>query len=623
MNRHGRQLWLAVALGAAVACSGCGRQSAATEQAAAELADAMGELAAQECSENGLLCATEEDLRELQELYMRFAGSMDVHAATQDGVTMLHLACEFKKPELARCLLADGADANAVTSGGYTPLALAVGPGGRGNDEAAVLQLVETLVRAGARPDSADAADSLLLAAGNAEKAAEGHPRRAVVARLIELGCRPTAESAADAIANGWQDILERSLPALQGTDAEARALLLETAAECRRETALRTVLAALPPDADTATCALVRLTAGLAAEAASGESADGESTDMPALVRMAGLLVQHGADFYRELPLDEADFCAADFVCAHAGAREAFRAAGLVPREPELRFTEGEALHRQVVKAGLLHRNRLPDNGEAFDRVAAIITDHQEHAGHGCGCDTCTEHNLQSSALALLAGTDPARTLELVAALPAWRSLQDWNAHGGSCLLATLSNDERGTGLPLPPAPVRHMAQEMERAKMFEEAYTMTTLLADNPQARPVLEEMAQDSARPALQAGALAALLRMDSLPAPSEYGVETWLGQHPGTTPTPAMQQALLLTSLHRFWAGEMAAEEQQRLFTAMEEIGAPEAAHHYRELARCLADPTRLDELTAREQGWKYKFTAQLARFIRSTFGTAPE
>ena len=104
---------------------------------------------------------------EIHLLMADFAATADAGlASTPSGITMLHLACLFKKPELARCLLLDKADPNATTAQGDTPLALAVAMRGAEDDTVtaeSVIRLIDILVAGGADITRHPAEDMPLL----------------------------------------------------------------------------------------------------------------------------------------------------------------------------------------------------------------------------------------------------------------------------------------------------------------------------------------------------------------------------------------------------------------------------------------------------------------------------
>ncbi|MBN1595785.1 ankyrin repeat domain-containing protein [candidate division FCPU426 bacterium] len=66
--------------------------------------------------------------KDLQGVTQLLQAGADVQAANSPaGDTPLHIACEVQSPEIAAVLLENGADVNAKTSGGVSPLMLAAG----------------------------------------------------------------------------------------------------------------------------------------------------------------------------------------------------------------------------------------------------------------------------------------------------------------------------------------------------------------------------------------------------------------------------------------------------------------------------------------------------------------
>ena len=141
-----------------------------------------------------------------------------------------------------------------------------------------------------------------------------------------------------------------------------------------------------------------------------------------------------------------------------------------------------------------------------------------------------------------------------------------------------------------------------------------MIELLSRCPDAKAEIEQFSRHSAG-ALKAGALAARLRQEGLPTPRDGDVELWLNnQRRNAEASPVVQKALLLTSLSRMWYGDMPPDEQQLMFDAMEEIGAPEAARHYRAIAAAMDDPDTLDKLTNDSDSWKFELEIATAEYI---------
>ena len=601
MLKRGKFL-MALALGAAL-CSCDTQYSHATPEAAQELAQLMQEI--QEApfdSRAEAIFPDWEAVAEFQQLYERFQDADDTRLTTPGGVSILHAACFFKKPELARCLLADGADPNAATEAGLTPLSLAVGRGGEDKlDEGSALQLVEALHRAGARPDS----EAMVQAA---YAASDNMPRVRVFAALLDMGCQPTEDSVFYTILNGWHALLLRQGEFVKTLPQETVDEYITVATACHDGDCtpiIQTLVEWKPNVGAAALDTALRNTAN-----AAGLSPDAET--LANALRTSETLLRLGANPQAVIEDNEEMPSAADIICSVPAWADALRRAGYDIKPSPPVFTEGEELHHQVVRADMLRRALPAGNADLFNRVAALLTETHEDM------DCCCEHNIVSSALCVLLRTDPQKTSAYIAALPLWRDLETWEQSGGTNLLPAMTSAIQDNRLPLalPPQHVCRIAGEMESRGMREEACSLVALLCATPtqEAADTLQRLAADAANPALQAGALCAQLVHAGLPLPEEYAVENWLPEHPGCEKSPAVQTALLLTSTVSLWAGEMSPQEQQDLLRAMREIGAAEAAEKYAAIIKALDNPEALDELEGGSQAWKFRLKAKLAAFI---------
>ena len=602
MLRH-RHCLLALALGAAL-CSCDTQYSHATPEAAQELAQLM-----QEIQDGPSSCMSErlfpnwEAVAEFQQLYERFQDADDTRLTTPGRVSILHAACFFKKPELVRSLLADGADPNAATEAGLTPLTLAVGEGAPddGDDEETVLQIMETLRRAGAQPAPEPLANA-------ARAACAGTPRERVFAALLDMGCPPGEDSVLHTVLLGWNDLLQRQGDYLKTRPQKEIDNLIKVVAGCYEDDCTPIIETLLSYGPNVSRKALD--TALMVAANTAGISADEET--LAYAVPTSETLLRLGANPQAVIEDNEEMPSAADIICAVPAWAEALRRAGYDIKPSPPIFTQGEELHHQVVRADMLQRGLPAGSADAFNRVAALLTETHE------GMDCCCEHDIVSSALCVLLRTDPQKTSAYIAALPLWRNLEEWDANGGFNLLpAMISVVEEGQApLVLPPQEVCRIAEEMDSGGMREEACSLVALLGCNPaqEAADSLQRLAEDAARPALQAGAVCALVRRAGLPLPEEYAVEQWMADHPGTEKSPAVQTALLLTSTVKLWSGQMSPQEQQRLLQAMRDIGAAEAAEKYAAIIHSLDNPEALDEIEGGDQTWKFRLKARLAEFI---------
>ncbi|MCQ2370861.1 MAG: hypothetical protein MJ058_02245 [Akkermansia sp.] len=592
-------IMIALALGAAL-CSCDTQYSHATPQAAQELAQLMQEI--QEApfdSRAEAIFPDWEAVVEFQQLYERFQDADDTRLTTPGGVSILHAACFFKKPELARCLLADGADPNAATEAGLTPLSLAVGRGGEDKlDEGSALQLVEALHRAGARPDP----EAMVQAA---YAASDNMPRVRVFAALLDMGCQPTEDSVFYTILNGWHALLLRQGEFVKTLPQETVDEYITVATACHDGDCtpiIQTLVEWKPNVGAAALDTALRNTAN-----AAGLSPDAET--LANALRTSETLLRLGANPNAE---GEDEPSAADIICSVPAWADALRRAGYDIKPSPPVFTEGEELHHQVVRADMQRRALPAGNADLFNRVVALLTETHEDM------DCCCEHDIVSSALCVLLRTEPQKTSAYIAALPLWRDLESWEKSGGANLLPAMTSAIQDNRLPLalPPQHVCRIAGEMESRGMREEACSLVALLCATPtqEAADTLQRLADDAARPALQAGAACALLRRAGLPQPEEYAVETWLENHPAAAARPAVQTALLLTSTVSLWAGEMSPQEQQDLLQAMRDIGAAEAAERYEAIIKALDNPEALDELESGDPSWKFRLKARIGEFI---------
>ncbi|MDO4221318.1 MAG: hypothetical protein Q4C88_04265 [Akkermansia sp.] len=597
-----RKFLMALVLGAAL-CSCDTQYSHATPEAAQELAQLM-----QEIQDGPSSCMSErlfpdwEAVAEFQQLYERFHDADDTRLTTPGGVSILHAACFFKKPELARCLLADGADPNAATEAGLTPLTLAVGEGAPDDDdEEVVLQIMKTLHCAGAQPAPEPLANA-------ARAACAGARRERVFAALLDMGCPPSEDSLLHTVILGWNELLQRQGDFLKTRPQKEIDNLIEVVAGCYEDDCTPIIETLLSYGPNVSRKALD--TALMVAANAAGISADGET--LAYAVPTSETLLRLGANPQAVIEDNEEKPSAADIICAVPAWAEALRRAGYDIKPSPPVFTEGEELHHQVIRADMLRRGLPAGDADAFHRVAALLTETHDDM------DCCCEHDIVSSALCVLLRTDPQKTSAYIAALPLWRDLETWEQSGGTNLLPAMTSAVQDNRLPLslPPQHVCRIAGEMNSRGMREEACSLIALLGAMPtqEAADTLQRLAADAANPALQAGALCAQLDRAGLPLPEEYAVENWLAEHPGCEKSPAVQTALLLTSTVRLWAGEMSPQEQQDLLRAMREIGAAEAAEKYAAIIQSLDNPEALDEIEGGDQAWKFRLKTRIAEYI---------
>ena len=598
MKLHAR--YASLCLGCALLLLSCGQKDTghATPEAAAELAQIsvyIPEVGIEEVLE---MPAGEE----IDELLKQFARTADARLCSQpSGITMLHLACLFKKAELARCLLIDHADPNAVTAMGDTPLGLAVSM--RGAEDASVtedtiIQLIDTLVKAGADLTRHAGNDmSLLNYAG-----LNGYSEK-VFLHLLDLNC-PIDETSCQAPAiMGWNTALKRMLDAGAGKVPHAlETMLLMAAANLHPETVALLIEAGADVNAHelSGTTALLEAAGHLLSPA---EEAEPERRK--AIIDICALLIQKGADpQLAEIRQDGSPaFNAADILTKDKSIMAELAARGVHIESQEIKFTQGRELLDQIGKATVLER--IPAESD-FDAIAAIFTADE-------GMRNLPQYaDVLPMAVELLYCIDAQKTSRILAALPIWTSQEAWTRGHGSSLIPVLSKCPH---LILPKQLVCLSAERLNKAGEVDNAATMIELLHRCPDAAAEIEQYCQSASLP-LQAGALAAKLRQQNLPTPRDGDVELWLDNHQITTPGPEVTKAALLTSLSRLWYGDMLPEEQEQILKAMEEIGASVAATHYRAIVASMHDPDKLDQLTEDSDTWKFELEIATARYILS-------
>lgn len=589
---------LLVSLGCAAMLFSCAPQEKghATPEAAAELALISSYLPEISIDEVLELPGSEE----IYALLSDFATTANAQqVSTHSGITMLHLACLFKKAELVRCLLVDHANPNAATVAGDTPLGLAVSVRGVEDDqvtEDTIIRLIDTLVAGGADLKQHTADDIPLLNYAGLNSYSEK-----VFLHLLALGA-PYDETTCQAPAMmGWNTALKRMLDLGAGkSPAAMETMLLMAAANLHPETVKLLIDAGADVNAHrlSGTTPLVEAAGHLLSPAEEEETAHKQ-----AIAEVCATLIQHGADpFLTEIRQDGSPaFCAADILAKDADVMAALQARGIEIQPREIKFTSGTALLEAVGKATVLERQPA---AEDFDTIAAVLNPTPEmHAD-------ARYHDVLPMAVELLHGLDPARTSQLIAAMPIWAGQDAWDQGHGDCVLPALTNCEH---LVLPKEIICAAATRLDNAGRVDNAAYMIELLARCPDSQAEIDRFCAHASRP-LKAGALAARLRQAGLPTPRDGDVQLWLENNNRTADKPEIARALLLTSLSRLWYGDMPPDEQEQMLAAMEEIGATEAASHYRAIAAAMDDPEQLDKLTENSDSWKFELEIATAEYI---------
>lgn len=540
------------------------------------------------------------DAQEVFTLMAEFSANPDARRAMPaSGITMLHLACLFKKAELARCLLLDGADPNATTVSGESPLSLAVSV--RGVEEASItdeqiIQLIDNLIAGGADLSRHVGDDMPLLNYAGLSCYSEK-----IFLHLMDKGCQPDETTSQAPAMMGWNTALQRLLDKGAGKVPGALdTMLLMAAANLHKDT----VQLLLDAGADVNAHKLSGTTPLLEAAGHLLSPAEEEETERRnAILDVCVLLIKKGADpELAEMRQDGSPaFRAVDILTKDAGILDELNQRGVNLAPADIQFTSGVSLLEQIGKAAVLEK--IPPV-EAFEAIATALNPTQEMLQHP------SYHDILPMAVELLHSIDPARASQHVAAMPIWSGADAWNKGHGDCLLPALTKCE---SLVLPKQIICAAAEHLNQANKADNAAYMVELLSRCPDSESEIEQYCRHDSKP-LAAGALAAKLRKAGLPTPRDGDVQIWLENNQKATDSPVLKKAELLTSLSRLWYGDMLPAEQEEMLKAMEEIGATQAAARYRAIAAAMDNPDELDKLTADSDSWKFELEIATARFI---------
>lgn len=520
-------------------------------------------------------------------------------SAANSGITMLHLACLFKKPELARCLLLDHADPNARSVTGDTPLSLAVAMRGVEDEsitDDTIISLLDILLAGGADVTALAPNEMSILNYAGLSSFSEK-----VFLYLLDKGCKPDSVTCQAPAMMGWNTALQRVLDmGAAKAPEEIDALLLMAAANLHKDTVELLLNAGADVNAQriAGTTPLLEAAGHLLSPAE-----EEESEHKAAILDICALLIQRGADpQLAEIRQDGSPaFSATDILTRDAETLEALRKRGVDLTPAEITYTSGIALLEAIGKASVLEQLPPPS---AFDAIATALTPTDEmykHPGY---------HDILPMAVELLHGIDAAKASQHVAAMPLWTGAEAWEKGHGDCVLPAITKCEN---LVLPKQIICSTAEHLVKAGKVDNAAAVIELLSRCPDADAEIKLYCQHESI-ALRAGALGARLRREGLPTPRDGDVQLWLENHNRTADSLILQKAVLLTSLSRLWYGDMLPGEQEQMLRAMEEIGATTAAARYRAIVAAMDQPDELDKLTEDSDSWKFELEIATAQFI---------
>lgn len=600
---------MAVVAAGCIALTGCDRGGAghATEQAAAELAQIrdrdLPELAAQDVVEPEFIEMFQRTLDEFER-----TGSMQPKESDA-GPGMLQLACFFKKAELARCLLLDGADANAHSGEGDSPLLLAVDTSILPDTpKETLIRLVDTLLAGGAEfARSGSREDDFLT------EAAYACENEDVILYLMEKGAKPNEESGKPPALHGWPRVLSRllenpevSTEGLLHIAAEGSGLFPGDHVAClnillRHGAKIADVRDDIPGTALFSLAKELTITGP-------------DSPLIPQALDALEFLLHNGADPYSRVEDDEdfPGFCPCDLLAMEPQLMEKLRKRGIELQQPPLQFGEGVALLPDICRAAILPYS-AEELAASFDAICAIFTPTPEMRAHET---EMRAHKMYPQALeaaiALLARIDPTRASQKLLAIPLWQQSGFSEKDSQDILRPILSAVRDSTALSFPAPFLAQQAEKALQSGLREEAAELIELIARSDDSHDILLRYSEHPQLP-LRAGAYAAQLAKAGLPEPRNNSVEAWLLTHGREADTPFLRDAVLITSLEKLWFGRMPAEEQTRFIALMRRLGAPHAADAYENIAKNLDNPEQL-ELLMDDDDWKFELEIATARFF---------
>lgn len=593
---------LGLALAAVALLASCSDKGNATPQAAAEFAEARNELAT--LAQDEVL--EDEEWSEWNSLIRHFSRTADARYATPaHKLTMLHLACMLKKPELARCLLKDGADPHARTicdSGemGDTPLSYAVASIYSPETPAETTNLLlDTLLNAGASlkakaPMDTPLATAMLITCYHEE----------VFLHLLHRGMPTDASTAWGVAFKGWdkalRELLDKGSPLnpalLPATASMGGSFFGGRQIACARLLLERGV----PVDSEDAYGRTALFMTAFCLKELDGAGRQDEAMEMLLL------LLSHGADAFHCAEHDEEypGFCAYDFLAEYPEILEKLSEAGYPLHAPKLQFRSGPALLGDVSRIAM--RSLAPEEiAPHFETIASVLT------------PSPAMQNMEiypealCSAIRLLARADAARAARAIEAMPFWKDVRTWgNSPVAEALVPTLQDTPSlvmGKDFLIP------LAKGMEQAGLHDEAAAITSLLGRCPDASAEIDTMCNRPEWP-LQAGAWQAKLIQAGLPLATDGAVSSWLADAGRQADTPVLKKALLLTSLEQIWYGETDESALEEFLAACHAIGAHRAAEQYKAIAQHLDDPGKLDEIMSGNDEWKYELEIATARYF---------
>lgn len=604
--------------------SSCKPRNSATELAAQELNELRDHDIPAFFHDDAVAENAEE--RAMQETIRAFSKSQDVHATNAYGMTMLHLACLFKKHELARCLLLDGADPNKrvslVIDGEtvYGEDALDFVFYGLHEDSKVddAIAMVDLLLKHGAKINREDATRPRLM-----DLAGSSPYMEELFLYILKLTDNPLAPQVTE---NGAQ-VSPLTWPALNLWPESLR-LLIEMGADATATTGadefplLYIVFNGHEEWTDkTKECAEILLAHGAdikACDKVGRETLFGvckilveqrkDDFDELGLIDKVAYLLEKGADPYRRAYNDIVypGFCAYDFMLMRPSVLEALREKGFELNEPELDIPEDEI----AFFATLCRAQQTDVQPQAFaphiERLKGVLTPSTEHAMHEL-YPTAVE-----VALKYMIAIDEAAANKFISELPAWYAERDWSKLDAQItpLLHALQDIRE---YRVDSKVLLYVAFKLKEAGEDSSAIEVLQMLSRCPDREAITANLlAHEDC--VMRCGGLFAELLAANLPLPKDGMVESWLTQRDQVADSEALKKAVLLTSQSQFWYGNMSEEGKATLLQAMSDIGATRAVEKYKLIGDNMDRPEVLDEIMSGDLSWYLELETLTAGYI---------